>query len=283
MKDYTGSRNPGTTIVLFHFHEAFELCRSRIALLRRLNAGLQIFGLYGGEPASFVDTRTLEACGVEHVHYDPEKTPAWNKKNTDLAVAGWYRSVGRSIPFDRVHVVQWDILFFAPLHRVYPRIPECAVAFTGLVPLAQIAHFWDWMTYPSLAVNSQRLLAEVRDRFGYNSEPHACIGPGYSLSRRFLDLYSDLDVDDTGHDELRLPLFAQILGFDLVDTGFYPRWMDPEVESVFNADAKEIDPALLESELAREGGRRVFHPCRERFDAATIERLLGRVCDAEVS
>ena len=59
--------------------------------------------------------------------------------------------------------------------------------------------------------------------------------------------------------------------------------MDPEVESVFNADAKEIDPALLESELAREGGRRVFHPCRERFDAATIERLLGRVCDAEVS
>ena len=86
--------------------------------------------------------------------------------------------------------------------------------------------------------------------------------------------FSALDLDEVGHDEVRLPLFAQILGFGLADTGFYPRWMDPEIERVFNADSSEVDPALVASELAREAGRRVFHPCRERFDAAGIEELL---------
>jgi hypothetical protein len=265
------------TIVLFHFHAHFELCRPRIELLRRFNPGVEIFGLYGGESARVDEARRLERSGVNHVFENEGRSPAWNKKNTDLAVAGWYRSVGRTLPFGRVHVVQWDLLFFAPLDRMYPSLSPEAVALTGLVPLEAIAHFWDWTANAPLSIESERLLSQTRERFGFTGGSYACIGPGYSLSRRFLELYSQLEIDDTGHDELRLPLFAQILGFELADTGFYPRWMDPKVERVFNADAQEVDPAVVESELVRPEGRRVFHPCRDHFDELTIARLVSEL------
>jgi hypothetical protein len=274
------------TILLFQFHTHFELCRSRIALMRRLSPEMEIFGLYGGASATLDDARSLETTGLTYVYHDCDKTQEWNKwKNTDLAVARWYCNVGRSIPFDRVHIVQWDLLFFAPLDRVYRNIPEGAVALSGLIPLKRIAHFWEWVVDPALSADSERLFTIARERFGYAGEPYACIGPGYSLSRGFLEAFSALDVEAVGHDELRLPLFAQILGFELADTGFYPRWKDPEIERFFNAGpwgdegtpspfGSEIDPALVASELAHEAGWRVFHPCRGRFDAAVIEELL---------
>ena len=80
------------------------------------------------------------------------------------------------------------------------------------------------------------------------------------------------------HDELRLPLFAQLLGFDLVDTGFYDGWSNPDSERHFNADGREVDPAAVAIELAKRDGCRVFHPCRERFDemvVASIARSLS--------
>ena len=270
--DYrTALQGTDAAVVLFQFHTAFDLCSARIALLHRLNPGLRVFGLYGGEPAA---VPAPQALGMEHVYHDPGQPPAWNKKNTDLAVCGWFRQVGHDVPFDRVHVVQWDLLFFAPLDRVYPALPPASVALSGLVPLDRIAHFWDWVAFEPLATDSRKLLDMARREFGYDDEPHACLGPGYSLSRVFLERYSALNLkDDTGHDELRLPLFAQILGVPLVDTGFYPRWMDPAIEAVFNADAHEIDPELVARDLGRADGRRVFHPCRELYSAELIASL----------
>jgi hypothetical protein len=262
------------TIVLFQFHAHFEHCKPRIRLLRTLNPGLPIFGLYGGEGGLIERARELERLGLEDVYQ--ARSTASNRsrwKDTDLGVVDWYSHVGRSVPFDRVHVIQWDLLFFAPLVSTYPALPDAAVALTGLIPLAEVAPFWDWIAAPGLGVDSEALFVLARQRFGYAGRPYACIGPGYSLSRDFIERYSALDIGEVGHDELRLPLFAQVLGIELVDTGFYPRWRDPEIEKVFNADSCEIEPAQVRNELARTRGRRVFHPCRERFDSTVIDDL----------
>ena len=102
----------------------------------------------------------------------------------------------------------------------------------------------------------------------------ACLGPGYCLPRAFLAASEALDVPDLCHDELRLPLIAQLLGFPLFDTGFYPKWWDPEVEECFRADGAEIETAAIEREMARLGGRRVFHPCRRPLREHLLRRLL---------
>jgi hypothetical protein len=269
-------------IGLFCFHKHLDLCRSRIQLLRQLNPDMRLFGLYGGPPEERSSALDLKASGLEAVHESPgEWSAAWSWQNTDLAVLNWYRVAGRSLDFGRLHVVQWDLLFFCSLARAYSAIGDDVVALTGLTPLKAIAPGWHWTTEPAAALHSNRLLVEARSRFGFQSEPFACLGPGYSLPRRFLDAYADLDVPDLGHDELRLPLFATVLGFELADTGFYPRWGDSAIERTFNANGDEIDPGIVALELASDSGRRVFHPCRGRFDDAAIRDLLSVVRDAD--
>src|SRR2546428_499530 len=113
MDYYTSHQPQSRTIVLLHFHDHVRLCQSRIALLQRFNPDLGIYGLFGGEPAQLEHARTLEAYGVAHLYTNPNRSPAWNKKNTDLAVVDWFRDFGGTLQFDRVHVVQWDLVFFA--------------------------------------------------------------------------------------------------------------------------------------------------------------------------
>lgn len=129
------------------------------------------------------------------------------------------------------------------------------------------------MTDPELRAAEERLFTIARTRFGYRGTPQACLGPGYALPRRFLDRHAAIDVPESGHDETRLPLFAQIFGVPLADTDFYPTWFDARGERLFNATDDEITVGAVEAELRRPGGRRAFHPCREAFGARELEDL----------
>lgn len=283
MAFYPESPTPQSVVALFHFHAHLDVCTARVDLLRRLNPDLRIFGMYGGDEPGWPEANALAGRGLEHVHYALRSATGRSRwKDTDICVTDWYREFGHRIDFDRVHVLQYDLLFLAPLDRVYPPLPHDAVALTGLVPLREVAPIWNWLTAERLAGASQRLLEYVREQFAYRDEPYACIGPGYSLPRTFLERYTELDLDPAlGHDELRLPLMAQILGAPVCNTGFYPRWVDPEVEAVFNAESMEIEVSRVEQEAAKPGGRRVFHPCRTRYDRDVVDRLAAMAMNTD--
>lgn len=55
------------------------------------------------------------------------------------------------------------------------------------------------------------------------------------------------------------------------DTGFHPRWFDPEIHRTFNCDNLEISAETIRGELLEEEGRRAFHPVRR---PSTLERAL---------
>jgi hypothetical protein len=137
---------------------------------------------------------------------------------------------------------------------------------TGLTPVDRIAERWHWTLVEPHRSELVTLREFVRDRFGDTEPLVACLGPGYSLPREFLRRYAEVDVPELGHDELRLPLFGRLLGFPIRDTGFYPAWFDAEAEKLFNANADDIDESRIRAELARAGGRRVFHPYRKIFE-----------------
>ena len=92
------------------------------------------------------------------------------------------------------------------------------------------------------------------------------------MPRTFLEKYVATDVPTICHDELRLPLMAQSLGFRLYDTGLYRGWFDPEEMRFFNADTFGIAPDVIKAELAKPTGRRVFHPCRSVVDAGWVRQ-----------
>ncbi len=254
-------------VALLQFHRDWEVCRDRLQLLHAFNPGVEMYGLFGGESADFESARDVfeDAALVWHLAGHEAR---WKWYNTDLGVREWYRSVGHRVPFDVLHVVQWDLLLLAPLDELYAPIPAGALGLTGITPIEAIADRWHWTLNEPHRTELVRLSELVVERFRVEPPAHACLGPGYCLPRAFLDEYAAMDVPELCHDELRLPLFARILGFPVADSGFYPRWFDAKEERFFNANGDEIAEARIREELQRPAGRRAFHPFRKVFETA---------------
>jgi len=233
-----------------------------------------MFGLFGGVASHFSLASDLVSDGLDDVYHLQGRETAWKWQNTDLAVRTWYVDVGHNIPFDVLHVIQWDLLLFESLAKLYGRVSPDALGFSGLTPVELIASRWHWTLNQPHIDEWKRLLPLVAARFGYTGVPHACLGPGYTLPRAFLERYAETEIPELAHDELRLPLFGQIFGFQLIDVGFYPKWFDQEADQLFNANGGELDTTAVRAELTRPGGRRAFHPCRESFSPGEVEEFL---------
>jgi hypothetical protein len=236
--------------------------------MRRLNPGVQVHGLYGGprgyKGAAFrLAGRRL--VGLDSLWFSPH-AGHWNARHGDIALAEWYREVGHRLDFDVLHFLEWDILLFEPLDRFFASVPADAAAFSALTPVAAVEDNWEWLRTPERRRQWEQLLAEVRTRWGYDKTPYACWGAGPCLPRAFLERYAALPPPEAcPHEELRMPLFAQVLGFELADTGLRRARHDPAEDAYFNLNSVEIEPDTIAAELARPDGQRAFHPVRKPF------------------
>ncbi|WP_214928892.1 hypothetical protein [Streptomyces sp. ISL-98] len=213
--------------------------------------------------------------------YISRHSSEWNWKNGDLVLLDWFRDVGHRLSFDVVHLLEWDLLLAERLDRLYAAVPPEAVGLTAYTPISVIGEHWRWVARPDGAREWNALLAYARDRLGYDGTPHGCIGVGPCCPRSFLRDYAAVDPPDLGNDELRFPLFAEALGYPVVDTGFRRRWHDPDEDRYFNASARPIDPRTVAIELAKPDGRRAFHPVRNSIpDLAWESRPSGRAGNA---
>ena len=238
-----------------------------MALLRALNPDVPLCGLFGGEAGYRQAAFRLAGksfLGLDSFYWSP-RPGRWNWKHGDLALAAWYREVGHRLQFDVAHVVEWDLVLLEPLERLYAAVPAGAVGLTALTPVAEVQDDWAWLQHPDDRQAWGRLLAYARTTWGYDQVPYACIGSGACFPRAFLARYAELDPPELCHDELRLPLFAQVLGFPIVDTGFRCRWRDRDEDRFFNCQSLEIEPSTIMAELAKEDGHRAFHPVRQHL------------------
>lgn len=259
-------------IIVFRFHKGPLVCRSRVALLRELNPGVPICGLFGGQRG--VKGAAFRAAGKQLLEldslYSSRETGPWNWRNSDLALAAWYRDVGSEIPFDVVHLIEWDLLLLEPLESLYSSVPEGAVGLTALTPISELEREWTWLRREQSRREWETLLARARAEWGYDGIPHGCLCPGPCFPRSFLEGYATMTPPALCHDELRLPLFAQILGFPIVDTGLRGRWHGEREDPFFHFRSHEIELNDIQAELAKPDGWRAFHPVRTRVDAKQL-------------
>lgn len=249
-------------MILLRFDRNPLICRSRVALLRELNPGVPVFGIFGGgagfKRAAFrLGSRWF--LGLEGCYWSRQGS-SWNWKNGDLVLRAWYREVGYRLDFDVVHEIEWDLLLLDSLDRLYASVPPEAVGLTAVTPVSAIEHDWSWLRDPVERRQWGELLAHASAEWGYENVPLACWGPGVCLPRSFLAQYAETDPPELCHDELRLPLFAQIFGYPIVDTGFRPRWHDPDEDQFFNLSSRPVERSTILAELEKADGRRAFHP-----------------------
>ena len=194
--------------------------------------------------------------------YSPPHGERWSWQHGDLALAAWFREVGHDLPFDVVHLVEWDLLLAAPLETLYAPVPAGAVGLTALTPISDLEGEWTWLRKDPGRREWHELLARARAEWGYDGTPYGCVGPGPCFPRAFLEAYAALDPPVLGNDELRLPLFAQILGFPLADTRLRGPWRGEREHAFFHFRAPEIRLDTIRAELAKPDGARAFHPVR---------------------
>ncbi|WP_159050170.1 hypothetical protein [Streptomyces sp. MMG1533] len=255
---------PIERVVAYRFHRDPLVSRARVRLLRRLNPGVPVHGIFGGaggmRGASF-QLAGRRALGLDSL-YTSRRSGHWNWKNGDLVLLDWYREAGHRLSFDVLHLVEWDLLLAEPLERLYATVPADAVGLTALTPLSVIGEDWRWLAGRDEAREWHELLAYARTGFGYDGTPYGCLGIGPCFPRAFLHDYAAADPPDLGNDELRYPLFAQLLGHPVAETGFRRAWHSPDEDRYFNAVGAGVDPDTVAAELAKPDGRRAFHPAR---------------------
>lgn len=252
--------------ILFRFHKNPEICRERIKLLKELNPETKIYGL--GEDIEGAEK--LKQAGLEHIHVIDDKDSEWKWMNGDLAVRDWFLDKGKNKDFEMLHIVEWDLLLAAPLDEIYKDISENSLGLSGLKPIPEAEEYgWPWVT-GEYSDEWQKLREWVKDETGYSGESSGCIFPGCCLPRNFLEEYSRLDVPAYSNDEVRVPLVAKALGCNLERTGLYPEWGNSSIRRYFNATGDLIDPEDIQKELGETGGKRAFHPVREKIGKEKI-------------
>jgi len=252
-------------IILFRFHKEPEICENRLIMLKRFNPGVAIFGLYGGTEKDFGKFDCL-AKYLKNIFAIENKTSEWKWKNGDLGVRMWFDAIGRNADFEMVHLIEWDLLLFDSLENIYGAIPRNGIGLTGLIELGEVESRWVWTSGKEERPEWVALLEFAKDRYGYKNRPCASLAPGYCLPRNFLADYRAAEIPELCHDELRLPLFGQIFGYKLFDTGFYRKWFDDNEHKYFNCMNLPIGGGIIGDELRSDVGRRVFHPCRDLID-----------------
>jgi len=260
-------------IIVFRFHKMPTICRERICQLMELNPCIEIYGLFGGEKDQLACMKRELASVIADIFSIAEYTPAWKWRFSDLALREWFVNVGVGVKFDVANLIEWDLLFCGSLDSLYSHIPLNSLGLTGVRAVKDIETDWMPTAMEPLSIEWHNLLAWAKEKYKYSDEPLACLGPGCSVPRAFLEGYAQLSIPELSTDELRFPLTAQLLKIPIVDTRLCRSWfLEPELQ-MFNTAKKEVLASTIARELSLPKGRRCFHPFRASFAEVESQML----------
>ena len=258
---------------LFWFYKAFDDCRERVVLLRSLNPGLPIFGLYGGPLEDAGLAQSVVGSLLDDLYVYSLGDADWRWIHGDQVIAAWHAERGRALGWDSLVIVQWDMLLLAPLLDLTSDLRIDEAAFSGDRPLAEVTSWWGWGGAGDLHQNEElaRFRAFLQTRYDYRGPLWCCLFIAAVLPRGFLDRYAAEGPPRVGFLEYKVPTLARVFGTPVRALPALAAWWraDPTTrdaapaDRTVNATGTPIDPNLIAAELARPDGRRVFHPVFE--------------------
>ena len=259
--------------VLFFFYKDAEVCEDRLSLLRRLNPGLAIFGLYGGPLDDLGGMPGSLAHHFDDLYvFESPQDAQWKWRNGDQLVSAWHRDRGHRLTWDTIVVVQWDMLVLEPIAQAFGMLAEGEILLSGLRPVAEVERWWIWVRRNKRKHRAEfeDFMAYAADSFGYREAALCALFIVVCLPRRFLDRYVSAGVGELGFLEYKLPTLAQAFGIPFCrDHPFIPWWQDEPAtrwcaprQRLLNAVNKDLDLRVIRTELERPGGQRIIHPFR---------------------
>ena len=242
--------------LLYIFYGAPATCAHRLRIFRELNPELKIYGICTAGLAQKSRFQIVEdQC--DHLWYLPDHDAKWCWYNLDKVACTWFEEVGRTLDFEKIFVVDWDLLMLEPVDRWLDQVGADEVKIIDVWENKKPdTNFWTSSRYPEYALFKQRLSEEM---------PH-----GYRLLNAFLFAYactkasfskfSSKVISLPGYCEFRLPTVMASTGLRV---GNFQR---PENWGTFaTVTGLSISKKLIKAELSDPQGFRMFHPVYEPY------------------
>ena len=248
--------------ILFWFYKEPGVCANRLKLLRRTNPGLKIYGLYGGPQKRAGLFRQKLGNHLDDFYASPFRSSDWKWINGDLVLLDWYAKRGKRLAWDSVVVVQWDMLVFAPLARIFKGMKRGQIFLSGFRTISpKIERRWDW-TRPQGTErgNYLRFLEHVRKHYGYRARARICLFILQVFPRVFFERYLKVGNRNVGMLEYKVPTYAEIFGVPVFRKDLGVAWDEGRKNRPLNAIPREISSAYIRAQLRKRGGWRIFHP-----------------------
>lgn len=238
--------------ILFRYHDRFDVCANRIALLRRFNPDVPVYGMYGGAP-----TDQTSGLDLNDDYALPFSDPTFKWQHGDLCARQWFRDRGQKFPFAMLHIVEWDLVLLEPIDRLFASITD-GVGISQKSLLDDLRKTgWGWIARPDKQDQFAELSKIIADKYGKALEIDrlwAGVFPGACMSRAFLERYAGDDIPALLHDEIRMTLYAHVYGFPVHDTGLSLN------NTFWNCSGEVYTPEQVCSAALT---NKIFHPVRE--------------------
>lgn len=262
--------------ILFWFYKNARVCRNRLQMLRRHNPDTAIYGLYGGDSTQVDHFKTELAPYLDDFFdFSAQKDAKWKWLYGDLLIAEWYRQRGQFFHWDTIIIVQWDMLIFGKMEKVFSELREGEILLSGLRPVEEVRMWWKWTSENNPAEHERynAFIEHVRKEFDFKQEPLCCQFIVACLPRDFLERYINITTPELGFIEYRLPVYAQIFGTPFCKSEKIKCWWGtdlsmqnvPTHERVINAVGLQQPIKTIFAHLARPDGARIFHPFNHIF------------------
>lgn len=249
-------------VILFWFYKEADICLNRLELLKRTNPNLKIYGLYGGPQKKALFFRRVLGNYLDDFYVSSFHSPDWKWMNGDLVILDWYAKRGRRLSWDSIAVVQWDMLVFGPLRKIFKGIKKNEIFLSGFRTItSKIERRWDW-TKPRGAerANYLRFLEYVRKNYGYRAKARICLFILQVFPRAFFERYLRVKNRNVGMLEYKIPTYAKIFDIPVFRKNLGVQWDGGKKNRPLNAIPREIGAAYIKRQLRKRGGWRVFHP-----------------------
>jgi hypothetical protein len=278
--------------VLFWCYKEPEICRQRLRFLRRYNAGLRVYVLFGGEPDHAPEfENALHGLYDDFWVYDADRTPgelpdavhepvggkSWKWYHGDLLLLEWYLRRGESLEWDTVFVMQWDMLVFAPLQHILPGLRSNEIYFSGLRPVSEVEDQWTWTSaerHPQFRAEYLSFIKHLESHFGYTAPPLCCMAIILAMPRVFFEKFAGVPQPALGFIEYKLPTYAELFGIPFHKSIDHEVWWDDHEPyswtHALSAIPVEIKPITIALGRLLPGGKKIFHPYLRLLPESTL-------------
>jgi hypothetical protein len=253
--------------IIFWFYKKPEICENRLQLLKKYNLDLKVYGLYGGKKDEADKYKAQLGKYLDDFYISPYEDEDWKWINGDLMLLDWYQKIGKSLEWDSVAIVQWDMLVFDSIKAQFKDMKKEEIYLSGARSLdKEVEEKWDWTQSGSKErENYIRFIKYIEENYQYKDERLCCLFIFEIFPRKFFEKYLSVTGKEIGMLEYKIPIYSKIFGIPFFEKELGVRWFESDIKPL-NAIPEEIPRDFIESELSKENGFRIFHPYFEEWN-----------------